>query len=52
MTWTRRQRAFDDLDPFNQILAVTETVAHLDVLVTQKRLRCQEVDGVCRYSST
>jgi glyoxylase-like metal-dependent hydrolase (beta-lactamase superfamily II) len=51
MTWTRRQRAFADLDQFNQILAVAETAAHLDVLVTQNRLRCHEVDGVCRYSS-
>jgi glyoxylase-like metal-dependent hydrolase (beta-lactamase superfamily II) len=36
--WTRRQRAFDDLDPFNQLLAVSETAAHLDVLVLQGRL--------------
>jgi hypothetical protein len=39
------------LDEFNQILAVIETAAHLDVLVTQDRLRRQEVDGVLRYSS-
>lgn len=51
MTWTQRQRAFGDLDPFNQLLAVLETVAHLNVLVAQNRLRLQEVDGVNRYSS-
>jgi glyoxylase-like metal-dependent hydrolase (beta-lactamase superfamily II) len=51
MTWTRRQRAFDDLDRFNQVLAVIETAAHLDVLVTQNRARRQEVDGVRRYTS-
>jgi glyoxylase-like metal-dependent hydrolase (beta-lactamase superfamily II) len=31
--WTRRRRSFHELDPFNQMLAVTETVAHLAVLV-------------------
>ncbi len=30
--WTRRGRHFDDLDVFNQMLAVMETAAHLDVL--------------------
>ena len=29
--WTRRQRRFDDLDMFNQVLAIGETAAHLDV---------------------
>jgi glyoxylase-like metal-dependent hydrolase (beta-lactamase superfamily II) len=33
MMWTRRERAFSDLDPFNRMLAVTETVAHLELLV-------------------
>jgi glyoxylase-like metal-dependent hydrolase (beta-lactamase superfamily II) len=33
MGWTRRRRAFRDLDAFNQMLAVTETVAHLKLLV-------------------
>ena len=39
LTWTRRERHFDDLDPFNQMMAVMETGAHLDVLVRQGRLR-------------
>jgi glyoxylase-like metal-dependent hydrolase (beta-lactamase superfamily II) len=33
MGWTRHRRAFTELDPFNQMLAVTETVAHLRLLV-------------------
>jgi len=33
LTWTRRKKSFADLDPFNQMLAVTETAAHLDLLV-------------------
>lgn len=51
LTWTRRHRAFADLDPFNQILAITETSAHLDVAVLQRRLRAVEVDGVRRYGA-
>jgi glyoxylase-like metal-dependent hydrolase (beta-lactamase superfamily II) len=39
LRWTRRERLFDDLDPFNQMMAVMETAAHLDVLVRQGRLR-------------
>ncbi len=48
--WTRRQRAFDDLDPFNQLLAVSETAAHLDVLVLQGRLSsATDPDGIELY---
>jgi glyoxylase-like metal-dependent hydrolase (beta-lactamase superfamily II) len=50
MTWTRRHRAFADLDPFNQILAVIETAAHLDVLVLQGRLSGQDIDDRRHYS--
>ncbi|MDT5027051.1 MAG: hypothetical protein QOE61_3477 [Micromonosporaceae bacterium] len=51
LTWTRRARAFADLDPFNQMLAVTETAAHLDVLVVQGRLTETTDDkDVCHYS--
>ncbi len=44
LTWTRRERALDDLDPVNQMLAVLEAAAHLDLLVMQSRLR-STVDG-------
>jgi glyoxylase-like metal-dependent hydrolase (beta-lactamase superfamily II) len=51
LTWTRRARAFAELDPFNQMLAVTETLAHLDVLVVQRRLAVTVDDqGVCHFS--
>lgn len=49
LTWTRRDRAFDTLDPFNQMLAVNETVAHLDVLVARRQLRMSDNDGAVRY---
>lgn len=32
LPWTRRARQFQDLDPFNQLLAVNETAAHLELL--------------------
>jgi len=51
--WTRRERPFDSLDPFNQMLAVNETAAHLDVLVRQGRLNTRDEPGpagpVCVY---
>ena len=48
--WTRRQRKLAELDPFNQTLAVTETMAHLDLLVYQGRLRVSTVDAVKHYA--
>ncbi len=50
LTWTRRERKLPDLDPFNQMLAVLETAAHLDVLVMQSRLRATVSDGVTWYA--
>lgn len=51
LRWTRRGRALADLDPFNQMLAVAETAAHLTLLVAQGRLRVQAggPDDVRRY---
>jgi glyoxylase-like metal-dependent hydrolase (beta-lactamase superfamily II) len=49
MLWTRRGRSFDQLDLLSQCLAVTETMAHLDVLALAGRLRRTEVDGVRHY---
>ena len=48
--WTRRQRRLDELDLFNQVLAVRETVAHLDVLVERGWLTRTEQDGVTHYA--
>jgi len=51
LRWTRRQRHFDDLDRLNQMLAVTETMAHLDVLVLRGWLTVSiDPDGVAHYS--
>ena len=50
LPWTRHEKAFADLDPENQLLAVAETAAHLDVLVLQRRLTSStEPDGIEYY---
>jgi glyoxylase-like metal-dependent hydrolase (beta-lactamase superfamily II) len=51
LTWTRRETRFTDLDPFNQMLATTETQAHLEVLVAQGRIRGGVQDGVNTYAA-
>ena len=38
LPWTRRKRRFAELDPMNQLLAVGETAAHLEVLALRGRL--------------
>jgi glyoxylase-like metal-dependent hydrolase (beta-lactamase superfamily II) len=50
LTWTRRERTLDELDPYNQMLAVLETAAHLDLLVLQGRMLSQRIDGVLHYA--
>ena len=48
--WTRRQRRLADLDLMNQMLAICETVYHLDLLVAQVRAVSHTgEDGVRRY---
>ena len=49
LRWTRRQRRLGELDPFNQMLAVIETRAHLELLAAQGRLVSSVHDGVVRY---
>jgi glyoxylase-like metal-dependent hydrolase (beta-lactamase superfamily II) len=50
VTWTRRERSLADLDTFNQFLAVCETGAHLDLLVSQGRATMTMADGVRHYA--
>jgi glyoxylase-like metal-dependent hydrolase (beta-lactamase superfamily II) len=52
LRWTRHERSLEELDDFNHLLAVCETVAHLDVLVARGDLDAGEVDGVRRYRPT
>ncbi len=51
LRWTRRERHLDELDPFNQMLAVTETGAHLTLLCAQGRVvRVDDEDGLQHYT--
>ncbi|MBE9376581.1 MBL fold metallo-hydrolase [Saccharopolyspora sp. HNM0983] len=50
LTWTRHEYALDDLEPFNQMMAVLETATHLDVLRLQDRLCEEEVEGVVHFA--
>jgi len=50
LTWTRRLRSFSELDPYNQMLAVNETAAHLLLLVTQGRCTMTTEDDVRRFA--
>lgn len=49
LPWTRRGHRFDELDLLNQMLAVLETVAHLDVLAERGRVARHVAEGVIEY---
>lgn len=48
--WTRREVPFGELSDFNQMLAINETAAHLDVLVLRGRITVATVGGVQQYT--
>jgi glyoxylase-like metal-dependent hydrolase (beta-lactamase superfamily II) len=50
LTWTRREHPLSALDEFNQMLAVSETGAHADLLVAQGRVSVEIADGVRHYT--
>lgn len=53
LRWTRRERTLAELDPFNRMLAVMETKAHLDVLVDRGALtRRTTTAGLLCYTPT
>jgi len=49
LRWTRRERKLADLDPFNQMLAIAETAAHLELLVAQGRISVEAGSEPRRY---
>lgn len=50
LRWTRREHALADLDPFNAMLAVGETAAHLDLLVARGQIHRELRAGVAHYA--
>jgi glyoxylase-like metal-dependent hydrolase (beta-lactamase superfamily II) len=49
LPWTRRNRTLAELDPLNQMLAVLETAAHLELLAARGVLTLTEQDGVTHF---
>ena len=47
--WTRHERSYRDLDPFNQGMAAMETKAHLDLLVARGHAVTDVRDGTSWY---
>ena len=52
LTWTRHERRLPDMDPFNAMLAVLETQAHLEVLVERGLVAGGSQDGVDHYTTS
>lgn len=52
LRWTRHERTLDELDLFNQSLAVTETAAHLGLLEAQGRVQRVIEEGVHHFTAT
>lgn len=46
LSWTRRAVALSELDQFNQMVAICETIAHLDLLVERGEVDADDQDGV------
>jgi glyoxylase-like metal-dependent hydrolase (beta-lactamase superfamily II) len=51
LTWTRRERAFADLDTFNAMLATTETITHLELLAGRGDVAREQGEGIVRYAA-
>ena len=52
LTWTRRRRAYADLDDFNRMIATCEAIAHLDVLVVRGQASVEDDPGGSRFELT
>jgi glyoxylase-like metal-dependent hydrolase (beta-lactamase superfamily II) len=53
LPWTRRGRRLAELDLSNTAMAISETLAHLDVLVARGEATCwHDEEGVARFTRT
>lgn len=52
LPWTRRGRRFEDLDTFNQMLAVAESAAHLELLAERGELGRVVSNSVVTFTPT
>jgi glyoxylase-like metal-dependent hydrolase (beta-lactamase superfamily II) len=51
LRWTRREVPFADLDAFNRMIAICETIAHLDVLVDRGDVRSELHGDIERFAA-
>ena len=49
LPWTRRERRFAELDDFNKMIAICETMAHLDVLVARGEATADHMVGEAQH---
>jgi len=49
LPWTRRERRYEELDLGNRLMALTETIAHLELLVVQGTAEAREWDELRLY---
>lgn len=49
LPWTRRERRYEELDLYNRVLALTETAAHLELLVVQGTALAEERGALRLY---
>ncbi len=49
LRWTRHETPFSALDPFNQMIAVCETIAHLDVMAVRGEAAVSDCGGVAFF---
>jgi glyoxylase-like metal-dependent hydrolase (beta-lactamase superfamily II) len=52
LRWTRRNRNYEELDFGNRLLALTETIAHLELLTVQGTCTAPDSAGIRRYQLT
>ncbi len=52
LPWTRHERSMADLDAFNAVLATFETLAHLELLAAQGRIRRDDAETTVRFLAT
>jgi len=50
LPWTRHERHFDELDVFNQGMAVMETMVHLELLFMRDQVTRDEADGALIFA--
>jgi glyoxylase-like metal-dependent hydrolase (beta-lactamase superfamily II) len=51
LAWTRHEGRLPEMDPFNSMLAILETAAHLDVLVERGAVTVVSQNGVAHYTT-